>query len=1077
MTSAPSAATPAPRRGLFGWLYGHLRGLALLALAGAIVTGVLIYTGVLGIDRLDEEIRLRVEAKFAAQYPHLSVTVESAQLLHGRGIQVRGLTIRDPQADPEAADLVYIDEILAACDTNLHELLTHEPYVRSVLVRRLHLRATRRRDGTWNTMSLLPLPKFGRHTTPTTIEDSTIEILDPTTGADVPLVLKNLGLRLQVDESPDALTYLPESQSQKPLKVTGELACEHFRRLTLDGWFDPVGGAWALRGDLQDLQVSPALEGSLPLHIPTKILSLHDLHGKLTLAYEITNQGLEAAGSGLPLRFVVAGTLREARLDDPRLPHPLTELKAKVFCDDHSARLEEVTGRCGTARLYMALQREGWEAHAPLTLKGRIANLALDSALADALDDKQRALWNRFLPSGAVHADFDVRFDGREWLYDVQAQLLNVSIAFDKFPYRVTNAGGKVHARSGFLDIDAYATAGRQRITCQAKLVNPGKDFTGHIAIASDGHLPIDDRFLLALDLSTQKIVRSLEPRGEGTFHFRIERQSPEQPVQPNLVVVLRDCEIRYEKFPYPLERVQGTIIWQGGEWRFEQFSGINDAGYVSAHGHLARDVSGDQLLHLEFTAADLPLEDDLKQALPEKLQALWATLHPGGNLDHVQAIVDLNCTTRQLSVDVQGHKYVRPQMVEERAISLAPAWFPYRLDHVTGSFHYRNGDITLKGIKAQHGRTRLSADALCQLNPDGGWTVTCQRFAADRVELDHDLLAALPTKASELVSRLKLTGPIHLTGGGSITSDGRTPHPSSATWDVAIDLENGSLDAGTKLEHIHGGVRLAGSASSEGFQAQGEVAVDSMIVQGLQLTQVLGPISLDGSRVLLGAWAAQPRTGRPPRQITAKVFGGTISTDAAVAFGDEGAFEIQASLADGDLATISAELMPQRKNLSGKAQGFIKLAGTRKGRHTWNGGGVVRLRDADIYELPVMVALLKILSVRNPDTTAFTTADLDFRIQGDHIYLDRLDFHGDAITLKGSGEMDWQRQLNLQFYTMVGRDELDVPVLRPLLGEASRQLMAIQVSGTLDRPQMTRQAFPGLNETLQQIFPEAKLR
>src|SRR5690606_41746154 len=55
-------------------------------------------------------------------------------------------------------------------------------------------------------------------------------------------------------------------------------------------------------------------------------------------------------------------------------------------------------------------------------------------------------------------------------LFRSQAQLLNVSIAFDKFPYRVTNAGGKVHARSGFLDIDAYATAGRQRITCQAKL-------------------------------------------------------------------------------------------------------------------------------------------------------------------------------------------------------------------------------------------------------------------------------------------------------------------------------------------------------------------------------------------------------------------------------------------------------------------------------------------------------------------------------------------------------------------------------------------------------------------------------
>ena len=94
-----------------------------------------------------------------------------------------------------------------------------------------------------------------------------------------------------------------------------------------------------------------------------------------------------------------------------------------------------------------------------------------------------------------------------------------------------------------------------------------------------------------------------------------------------------------------------------------------------------------------------------------------------------------------------------------------------------------------------------------------------------------------------------------------------------------------------------------------------------------------------------------------------------------------------------------------------------------------------------------------------------------------DSIYLDRLDFHGDAITLKGTGEMDWQRHINLQFYTMVGRDEVQVPILRPLLGEASRQLMLIQVGGTLDAPEPTRQAFPGLNETLQQIFPEAKLR
>ena len=114
-----------------------------------------------------------------------------------------------------------------------------------------------------------------------------------------------------------------------------------------------------------------------------------------------------------------------------------------------------------------------------------------------------------------------------------------------------------------------------------------------------------------------------------------------------------------------------------------------------------------------------------------------------------------------------------------------------------------------------------------------------------------------------------------------------------------------------------------------------------------------------------------------------------------------------------------------------------------------------MRLRDADLYEVPVMLALLKLLSIRRPDTTAFNNSDIDFRIQGDRFYFDRLDFKGDAITLKGNGEMDLDRNLNLQFYTLVGRDDIRVPVLTPMLGLASQQLLLIQVGGTVDKPEL----------------------
>jgi hypothetical protein len=100
----------------------------------------------------------------------------------------------------------------------------------------------------------------------------------------------------------------------------------------------------------------------------------------------------------------------------------------------------------------------------------------------------------------------------------------------------------------------------------------------------------------------------------------------------------------------------------------------------------------------------------------------------------------------------------------------------------------------------------------------------------------------------------------------------------------------------------------------------------------------------------------------------------------------------------------------------------------------------LVQLRNGDIYELPVMVALLKILSVRNPDRTAFSEGQMNFVVQGPHLYFDPITFTGDAISLEGKGEMDFQTILHLQFRSRLGRNELNVPVIRTSsAGPASR--------------------------------------
>ena len=96
-------------------------------------------------------------------------------------------------------------------------------------------------------------------------------------------------------------------------------------------------------------------------------------------------------------------------------------------------------------------------------------------------------------------------------------------------------------------------------------------------------------------------------------------------------------------------------------------------------------------------------------------------------------------------------------------------------------------------------------------------------------------------------------------------------------------------------------------------------------------------------------------------------------------------------------------------RNLRGRISGNVELHGFGHNRTALGGSGSLHLRDANIYELPVMISMLKILSIKAPDPNAFSQSDIDFRIEGEHVYFDKLDFKGDAISLLGKGEMNFQ--------------------------------------------------------------------
>ena len=151
-------------------------------------------------------------------------------------------------------------------------------------------------------------------------------------------------------------------------------------------------------------------------------------------------------------------------------------------------------------------------------------------------------------------------------------------------------------------------------------------------------------------------------------------------------------------------------------------------------------------------------------------------------------------------------------------------------------------------------------------------------------------------------------------------------------------------------------------------------------------------------------------------------------------------------------------------------------MSGSRAGSHSLSGQGQVRLRDADLYELPVIVALLKILRVKAPDRTAFESSMVDFRIEGPRAYFDTIELSGDAISLVGAGEIDLDSNIKLTFRPIMGESETQLPAMKRLLGGAGGQFMLVHVDGTLGEPVTSTEAFPTLAAAVQSLQAQRRV-
>jgi hypothetical protein len=1007
----------------------------------------------------------------AQQYPGLKVEIRSAALVKGEGIQIRGLSIVEPGAEGPRAELLTYDECFLRCSTDLRDLLSDDLEVTQVTIRRPTLRVTRRPDGSWSASKLLPLPKLSKRPPRVTIENGTVEIFDPLKNHTSTLTLRDINLTL----TPEAGG--PSSPSSENRALRGTLTSDYFRHATVEGTVDPHRPGFSLSGTVEGLEISPELRDALPGAAAAKLGVLGAVRGQGEVNFRVAYDPAAAT----PLQFSVAGRLVHGRIDDARLPHPLTDIRAVVRLNNQGFKVEDMTGRSNQATFRLSAQGNSPGPGQPLLLEGEIRQLELDRPLFDALPENLREQWIKYRPDGEVDVFAKLLYDGQRWCPQLTMQCRNVSFAHYKFPYRLEHGAGTITLQDDTLQANLTAHCGNQLVHLDAKWQHPMSGPTGWMELKGDD-LPLDEKLLAALPERSRALARALDLRGTFSFQYNLWRQSSQEPPHQHLLARANRCEVRYDRFPYSLANIHGTLTMTDGNWAFRGLEGNNGATRVTCEGELAATPQGHDL-SLRFRAVDVPLENELRDALRPAMRQVWNELRPRG-------IIDLAAEIRYQDGPKLLNLTVRAEPRSELT-SIEPTKFPYRLEKLQGVFTYRDGHVTLERLKAEHQAVKVAARGHCDTLPGGGWHLRLDGITVDRLRLDRDrdLMQAVPERLRKTLAEINPTGSFSLRGSLDLAHGAAADGPIRSQWDLALGMQQAGLDCnGNRLENIFGNLSLAGGCNGVNFYSRGELALDSLIYKDHQFTRVMGPLWIDDAQVLFGSWAdrrqsemASPGRPAPPRfrSLTATLYGGAVYGDGWATLGPQPNlasrgpqpnWALHANLVDARLARWAQETLPGRRNLKGRAAATLDLQGDSQRRNSLAGRGWIAITDANVYELPMMISMLKLLSIRAPDSNAFSRSDMAFRVQGEHVLFDRIDFTGDAISLKGKGEMDAQSEIHLAFTPIVGRGDLHVPGFSELFTAASQQSLMIYVEGPLQNPNVRKEPFPGVKEALQHL-------
>ncbi len=1153
-----------------------------------------------------------VQRELEERFPGLVVRMESVQLTESKGVTIRNLKLSDPSFHGKEHPILEIDETFIQAPVSFTSLFKQQTRPERVTMTKplLHLE--------YHTPSrlaeLLRIESLGRDLSGETLlcpmeihgggisfvvqtQGKRINISETFQGIDATLLPPNdqsshretdppptkMGEKTTTESLSLSLTSPPSREVPPQVEEDGlwrlEGSCENafVKSIHFNGRATPDFADWQLDCQVDSMEIDPRV---FTRYLGKISLSevFESFQGRTSLGFTIRKDPRKKRG----FRYQLKGEIFRGSLVIPFFDHPVSDLFVRYQLTDDHLTLERVTARSGPVLILARYDQTGFGPDRTFSLKTLLDEFPLTEKSLERLADFLPAKWNALQEGTSFSATTKINLElegagGRITPKDLHLHCRDLKVVSEKAPLSIDALEGDLTLDAAGRLLFAFASGNdRKSLRIQGDFQNALTDPAGVVQLTADG-LPIDEALISSLPNACREEIRALHPTGTIRADATLRQTAGTKgtgsnPPELALRLDVQNGAIRYDRFPLPISGIVGEIRFEKGEWTFSNLRGETGSTELTATGQLVPvPESQDHQLTLDVQLSRFPLGDDFQNALidPEKRRFL-ERLHLTGRAD-ADVQISYHSGTNRFNLEFEA----RP--IPDQT-SIQPDHFPYPISGLEGEITYRNGEVKIPNLRGGNGPMTFSASVDCQFRPDGESTLTIDPFTIDQLSIDRQLQNALPPKLLSLLDRLNLTG--FLNGSGSLRFHQDGPDkPVEGVWDTNLVFHQNSANFGKEISGVCGKAALRGIARGEdSFLLHGELDLDSLCVEDVQITHLTGPFYFNGDHLLFGksvppvgnlpiyqndflrsrllsrfnapSHSGQPemddstRDRRSPivserqreplirsqmgqatpstepvltasvtpstvgpsgvipldsrpslpqpskwrrdvsltasRPLSAKLFQGEANLDGVVHLTNPISYELDFNLRDGRLDEVIRDLTDQPQRLEGNLSTFVKLQGEGNNVGTLKGNGGLVLKNAALYELPLMIQVFRSLSVTEPDQTAFNSSFIDFQVFGNRLRLDRVLLEGKSLTLFGDGWLTIEGndpKIDLTMNSRLGNVRNQIPVVSDVIGGAGDQIAQIKIDGPLSEASIRQESFPGIKKAWWSVFPDWKER